>query len=68
MLIDGTQSKCIFKLISKSTHFLGRTSVSIKIGSHTNRDLVLKIKSSGTEVASSSTELHPVEPILSRYG
>uniref|UniRef100_A0A915K8T4 Uncharacterized protein n=1 Tax=Romanomermis culicivorax TaxID=13658 RepID=A0A915K8T4_ROMCU len=40
----------------------------VKIGSYTKHDLVLRIKSSGTEAASSGTELHPVEPIIQTSG
>uniref|UniRef100_A0A915I7H8 histone acetyltransferase n=1 Tax=Romanomermis culicivorax TaxID=13658 RepID=A0A915I7H8_ROMCU len=37
---------------------------TIKIDLHAKHDLELRVKSSGTEVASSGIELHPVEPIV----
>uniref|UniRef100_A0A915JDE6 Uncharacterized protein n=1 Tax=Romanomermis culicivorax TaxID=13658 RepID=A0A915JDE6_ROMCU len=40
---------------------------AIQIGSHTKDDLMVRIKSSGTEVASSGTELNPVEPIVQHF-
>uniref|UniRef100_A0A915L2J1 Uncharacterized protein n=1 Tax=Romanomermis culicivorax TaxID=13658 RepID=A0A915L2J1_ROMCU len=38
--------------------------MQVKIGLYTRHDLMLRIKSSGTESTSSNTELNPVEPIF----